>query len=80
MAGDFFHTADGQDRTFRWIDDRAEFIDAEHAVDPVYTGKAMAGLIGLVREGFFRAHENVIFLHTGGVAALFAYGDLLADL
>ncbi len=49
-------------------------------VDPVYTGKAMAGLIGLVREDFFGARESVIFLHTGGVAALFAYGDLLADL
>ena len=49
-------------------------------VDPVYTGKAMAGLIGLVRGDFFGAHENVIFLHTGGVAAMFAYGDLLADL
>ncbi len=49
-------------------------------VDPVYTGKAMAGLIGLVREDFFGAEETVIFLHTGGVAALFAYGDQLVDL
>jgi D-cysteine desulfhydrase family pyridoxal phosphate-dependent enzyme len=49
-------------------------------VDPVYTGKAMAGLIGLVRESFFGEQENVIFLHTGGVAALFAYGDQLADI
>jgi D-cysteine desulfhydrase family pyridoxal phosphate-dependent enzyme len=49
-------------------------------VDPVYTGKAMAGLIGLVREGFLKAGETVVFLHTGGVAAMFAYGDLLGDL
>jgi len=40
----------------------------------------MAGLIGLVREGFLKAGETVVFLHTGGVAAMFAYGDLLADL
>ncbi|MDA0306302.1 MAG: D-cysteine desulfhydrase family protein [Proteobacteria bacterium] len=49
-------------------------------VDPVYTGKAMSGLIGLVRDGFFKKGENVLFLHTGGVAAVFAYGDQLADL
>jgi L-cysteate sulfo-lyase len=42
-------------------------------LDPVYTGKAMAGLIELCRTGFFRADQNVVFLHTGGSAALFAY-------
>ena len=47
---------------------------------PIYTGKAMAGLIGLVRGGFLKAGETVVFLHTGGVAAMFAYGDLLGDL
>jgi len=45
-------------------------------LDPVYSGKGMAGLIGLVRRGRFRAGENVVFLHTGGAAALFAYQDL----
>ena len=48
-------------------------------IDPVYTGKAMSGLIGLVRESFFKPEENVIFLHTGGLAALFAHGDQLVD-
>ncbi len=33
----------------------------------------MAGLIGLVRQGFFAKDDNVVFLHTGGSAALFAY-------
>ena len=42
-------------------------------LDPVYSGKAMAGLIDLIRKGHFRKDENVVFLHTGGSAALFAY-------
>jgi D-cysteine desulfhydrase len=42
-------------------------------LDPVYTGKAMAGLIGLVRRGEFRPDENVLFVHTGGSPALYAY-------
>jgi L-cysteate sulfo-lyase len=42
-------------------------------LDPVYTGKAMAGLIDLCRRGFFTRDQNVVFLHTGGSAALFAY-------
>jgi len=46
-------------------------------LDPVYTAKAMAGLISLARQGRFRPDENVVFLHTGGLPALFAFGDLL---
>lgn len=46
-------------------------------LDPVYSGKGMAGLIGLIREGAFSADQNVVFLHTGGSAALFAYEDEL---
>lgn len=42
-------------------------------LDPVYTGKAMAGLIDLVRRGAFKKGENVLFLHTGGSPALYAY-------
>jgi len=42
-------------------------------LDPVYTGKAMAGLIDQVRKGFFRRGENVVFVHTGGSPALYAY-------
>jgi D-cysteine desulfhydrase family pyridoxal phosphate-dependent enzyme len=40
-------------------------------LDPVYTGKAMAGLIDLIKKGHFRSNENVIFLHTGGTPAIF---------
>ena len=46
-------------------------------LDPVYTGKAMAGLIALVRRGAFDAGERVLFVHTGGSPALYAYQDVL---
>jgi D-cysteine desulfhydrase len=42
-------------------------------VDPVYTGKVMAGLIGLARAGTFRDGERVLFMHTGGLPALHVY-------
>ena len=48
-------------------------------LDPVYTGKAMAGLIGLVRQGRFKRGERVLFLHTGGSPALYAYQPVLAS-
>jgi L-cysteate sulfo-lyase len=44
-------------------------------LDPVYSGKAMAGLIDLIRTGAFRKGENVVFVHTGGAAGLFGYRD-----
>jgi L-cysteate sulfo-lyase len=45
--------------------------------DPVYSGKALAGLIDLAKSGHFEGAENIVFLHTGGSAALFAYkGEL----
>lgn len=46
--------------------------------DPVYSGKALAGLIDLVRNGKFGDSGNIVFLHTGGSAALFAYADQLS--
>ena len=42
-------------------------------LDPVYTGKIMAGLIGLARQGYFDKDENVLFIHTGGAPSLHAY-------
>jgi len=44
-------------------------------LDPVYSGKAAAGLIDLVRKGHFPKGSNVLFLHTGGSPALYAYMD-----
>ena len=48
-------------------------------LDPVYSGKGMAGLIDLIRKGYFKKGENVVFLHTGGAVALFAYQALFAS-
>lgn len=42
-------------------------------LDPVYTGKAMAGLIARIRAGRHAASRNIVFWHTGGSAGLFAY-------
>lgn len=49
-------------------------------LDPVYSGKAMAALIGHVRRGKFTREQTVVFLHTGGSAGLFAYGAELVPL
>jgi D-cysteine desulfhydrase family pyridoxal phosphate-dependent enzyme len=54
-------------------------LDEALVLDPVYTGKAMAGLIGHAREGRFGPEQTVVFLHTGGAPALFAYHRETAD-
>lgn len=41
-------------------------------LDPVYTGKAFAGLIAMAREGAFKSSERILFLHSGGAGGLFA--------
>lgn len=48
-------------------------------LDPVYNGKAMAALIGLIGSGEIPPEATVVFLHTGGLPGLFAYGDSFAD-
>lgn len=48
-------------------------------LDPVYSGKAAAGLIDLVRKGHFSDGANVLFLHTGGSPALYAYMDTFRE-
>ena len=48
-------------------------------LDPVYTGKAAAGLIDYCRKGRFKRGERVVFLHTGGAAALFGYDAVLNE-
>ena len=47
-------------------------------LDPVYSGKAMAGLMDWARTGRFRQDENVVFIHTGGQAGLFGFCDTLS--
>ncbi|MGH1541841.1 MAG: D-cysteine desulfhydrase family protein [Arenicella sp.] len=46
-------------------------------VDPVYTGRAMGGLIDMIRSGEINSNDTVLFWHTGGAPALFAYSDQL---
>jgi D-cysteine desulfhydrase len=46
-------------------------------LDPVYTGRAMGGLIDLIRWGAFTRGQTVLFWHTGGTAALPAFADRL---
>jgi len=48
-------------------------------LDPVYTGKAAAGLIDYCRQGRFKKGEKLVFLHTGGAAALFGYDAILKE-
>jgi D-cysteine desulfhydrase family pyridoxal phosphate-dependent enzyme len=50
-------------------------------LDPVYTGRAAAGMIDLIRKGFFKKSDKVLFWHTGGATALFAspYAEQLKD-
>jgi L-cysteate sulfo-lyase len=48
------------------------------ALDPVYSGKGLAGLIALIRDGRWQSDDNIVFLHTGGAPALFAYISMLA--
>jgi D-cysteine desulfhydrase len=51
------------------------------ALDPVYTGKAAAALIGAIREGVIGSDETVVFLHTGGLPGLFGYApELIAEV
>ena len=46
-------------------------------LDPVYTGKIMAGLIGLARQGHFKPNAKVLFMHTGGLPSLHVYEDVV---
>jgi 1-aminocyclopropane-1-carboxylate deaminase/D-cysteine desulfhydrase-like pyridoxal-dependent ACC family enzyme len=46
-------------------------------LDPVYTGRAFAGLIDLIRRGELTKDQRVLFWHTGGTSALFAFANAL---
>lgn len=48
-------------------------------LDPVYTAKMMSGLFVLAKAGALRSGERVLFIHTGGMPALFAYGSRILD-
>ena len=46
-------------------------------LDPVYSGKGLAGLISLINDGRWTPDDHVVFVHTGGEPALFAYLETL---
>ena len=48
-------------------------------LDPVYSGKGMAGLIDLIRKGHYTKDQNIVFLHTGGQVGLFGYRTFLTE-
>lgn len=48
-------------------------------LDPVYTGKTMAGLIDLIKKDYFKKEDNVLFVHSGGTPALYAYAPLFYE-
>jgi len=48
-------------------------------LDPVYTGKAMSGLVDLIKNGYFKKDDHVVFIHTGGTPALFVYRNELME-
>ena len=49
-------------------------------IDPVYTGKAFAGMLGYIRNGKVPQGSNVVFWHTGGATALFAEKEILGQI
>ena len=65
----------------RGVTDALRLLASEEGIllDPVYTGKSMAGLLDLTRKEFFREGERVVFLHTGGTPALFPYRTEILD-
>ncbi len=48
-------------------------------LDPVYTGRAMVGLLDLIEKGYFEKDDNIVFWHTGGTPALFPYREKILD-
>ncbi len=48
-------------------------------LDPVYTGRAMVGLLDLIEQGYFKKGDNIVFWHTGGTPALFPYREKILD-
>jgi D-cysteine desulfhydrase family pyridoxal phosphate-dependent enzyme len=61
----------------REVSEAVRFVAVTEGIflDPVYTGRTMNALIDLAKQGFFKREDKVVFLHTGGTAALFPYRD-----
>ncbi|MDR2899736.1 MAG: D-cysteine desulfhydrase [Clostridiales bacterium] len=71
------YIGEGYSRTTPEMVEAVKLVAQTEAIllDPVYTGKTMAGMIDLIKKGYFKGCENIMFLHTGGSPALFAYTE-----
>jgi D-cysteine desulfhydrase len=69
------YIGEGYSRPTKGMIDAVRLLAGTEAIllDPVYTGKTMDGLIDLVKKGWFGSAKNILFLHTGGSPALYAY-------
>lgn len=77
IHGDY--TCGGYGKTSQELIDTIKYVAETEGllIDPVYTGKAMLGFIDLIRKDRFRKGETVVFVHTGGLPALFPYRDAI---
>jgi D-cysteine desulfhydrase len=73
QVGDGYSSLTGPVREALGIAARSEGV----ALDPIYTGRALAGLAQAVREGTIRPGERTVFLHSGGLPGLFGHPDAL---
>lgn len=69
------YVGEGYSRPTKAMVDAVDLVAKTEGIflDPVYTGKCMAGFIDLIKMGYFKKGENVLFLHTGGAPSLYAY-------
>ena len=74
-AGDAYGTLTDASREAVVLAARTEAL----ILDPVYTGKAFGAMLQHIREGHWKPGQTVVFVHTGGTPALFAYADELLD-
>ena len=75
------YVGEGYGRLTQGTVDAIQLVAREEGIllDPVYTGKAMSGLMGLAESGYFDRGDLVVFLHTGGTPGIFHYGDDLLE-
>jgi len=69
------YVGEGYSRPTQGMVDAVRLLAKTEAIllDPVYTGKTMDGMLDLVKKGYFKENSNILFLHTGGSPALYAY-------
>jgi D-cysteine desulfhydrase len=71
------YIGDGYSRVTEGMMEAVKLLARTEAIllDPVYTGKTMAGMIDLLHKGYFKDMKNILFIHTGGSTSLFAYTE-----